>query len=112
MAKVVCVHKPELKPGVSAEEFEKYVVEEMLPLYVNSPMDAYVLKGDKGERRGKFGLILVMDEETRDKYFGKPPSSGADFSVWTDEMKRVQQKYYSMVESSNFTDYVVEFSNE
>ena len=41
MAKVFCVHEIELKPGVSQEEFEKFYVEEVIPLYDGRPIDAY-----------------------------------------------------------------------
>ena len=110
MTKMFCVHTGELKPGVSEEEFRKSMVEEVIPWQADHNIDAYLVKGDKGERAGKYALILVTDVATRNAVGGTPENDPPVGGI-TEEMKRLTQKTASMVDAV-FTDYVVEFSSK
>ena len=105
MTKMFLVHDIELKPGVSEEEFKKFVVEEMLPVFSDSPINCYIVKGDKGKHKGNLGVIYVTDLETRNRVMGTPGEAKSR-EEWTDEEIRVAEKYYSLCDSP-FTDYKV-----
>jgi len=77
MAKVFSVQSIEFKPGVTDQDVEKWAAElnSLPPL----EWEWYVAKGDKGSAKGKYAVVLVMDSEVRDRYFGSP--SGKPGSV-------------------------------
>ena len=71
MSKVIGLHFLELKPGVTEEEIEKFIIEELEPLSLEG-VKRYSLKGDKGESKGTYLGLMVFDSvEVRNKYFGK-----------------------------------------
>jgi hypothetical protein len=111
MSKVFGMHMIALRPGVKAEEFETFVVEEAYPIYEKFPdTHLYVLKGDRGDREGKYlAMVEIPSVETRDRLF---PSPG--------EMSEEAQQFYAAHEGLNekwmtfatpldviYTDYVV-----
>jgi len=56
MAKVFSIHETELHPGVDPEEFERFVAESSYPDMPGTK--SYYLKRYRGERAGKFALLL------------------------------------------------------
>lgn len=105
MSKVVSLHFHELKPGVTEEELEKFIIEEMEPLSLEG-VKRYSLKGNKGERIGQYLGLLVLDSvEVRDKYFGSPSGDPATEEL-PDDWKKVLQKLYTLT-TGTFTDYVL-----
>jgi hypothetical protein len=56
--KVLGLHTIELRPGVKAEDFEKFVIEEFYPLPHYEGWKRYIAKGDRGEREGKYVLVF------------------------------------------------------
>ena len=71
MAKVLGMHTVALKPGVNEQEFEEFFRTEVLPLYRKVPgQTAYLLKGDRGERAGKYLLVIELESaERRDQIY-------------------------------------------
>ena len=105
MSKVVSLHFLELKPGVTEEEIEKFIIEELEPLSLEG-IKRYSLKGDKGEGKGKYLGLLVFDSvEVRDKYFGSPSGEPATEEL-PDDWKEALQKVFTLT-TWTFTDYVV-----
>ena len=76
MAKVLGMHAVALKPGVNEQEFEEFFRTEILPLYRKVPGQiAHLLKGDRGERAGKYLLLIELEStERRDQIY---PAEGA-----------------------------------
>jgi hypothetical protein len=73
MSKVFGMHMIALKPGVKAEDFEKFVTEEVLPLPSLEGVETYLLKGDRGDREGKYLIMYEIESpEVRDRYFPSP----------------------------------------
>jgi hypothetical protein len=112
MAKLIGVHEIELLPGVNEAEFERFVIEEMIP---NIPFEGWTLrlaKGDRGVRDGKYAILIEADTADRDRY------SQADDQL-SEEGQRVAaslsgimekpQTYSSTVPGVNtvHTDYVI-----
>ena len=119
MSKVLGVHAIELRPGVKAEEFEKFVIEEVYPLPTIDGMKAYLLKGDRGEGEGKYFWVWEFESvEFRDRY---APTPEGDFSEEFDEVsaphaavyQKVNEKFETFlvdglwVGEDIYTDYVV-----
>ena len=75
MAKVLGMHALELKPDCSAEEFEAFMKRDVLPVYRRVPgQTVHLLKGDRGERAGKYLLLIELESaERRDQIY---PSEG------------------------------------
>ena len=88
MAKVLGIHQLELKSGVTAEAFEKFFQEEYLTKHPSFPdVTPSLLKGDKGERVGKYLLIFEFDSpEARARFFvdeaERPPEVEQTLQLW------------------------------
>jgi hypothetical protein len=113
MAKVLGMHKVELKPGVDEREFEEFLGKEVLPIYNRVPgQTAHLLKGDQGDRAGKYlVLIEIQSPQRRDEIY--PPPEGR-FSEEVQELVAdaapLWDRVMSMIEEfpdATYTDYVM-----
>ena len=69
MAKVFGLHRVRLRRGINAEEFEKFVTEEVFPLPW-SGLSVHLLKGDRGDREGKYLWVYEFESiEAREEVF-------------------------------------------
>lgn len=75
MAKVLGMHRVDLKPGVNEQEFERFMKTDVLPVYRKVPgQTVHLLKGDRGERAGEYLLLIELESaERRDQIY---PSEG------------------------------------
>lgn len=113
MAKVLGMHKVELKPGVDGQEFEDFICHEVIPIYNRVPgQTTYLLKGDQGERDGKYLVLIEIDSpERRDQIY--PPPEGRfseELQPLVADAERIWERLFSMVEEfpdATFTDYVM-----
>ena len=105
MKKVIGVHLFQLKPEVTAEDFERFVAEEIHPA-VNGPDIALrICRGERGERLGKYVMLFEFDDvAARNRYFPgtAEPTQAAKtmISAWWDRFTR-----YAEI-MGVFTDYV------
>jgi len=75
MAKVFGIHEIELRPGVTAEEFERFYTEATAQLPPRQGWNFHLAKADRGARAGKYVLIIEIESvEARNRY---APESGA-----------------------------------
>ena len=110
MSKAFGMHMFALKPGVKAEDFETFVTEEVYPLYSLEGSEVYVLKGDRGDREGKYLVMWEFESvEVRDRYF---PSAGEMspevqqlFESWAAAMEKWAA--FATPLETIYTDYVV-----
>ena len=74
MSKVYGLHTFALRPGVKAEEFERFVAEYVYPAFDEHPdMGFSLLKGDRGDREGRYlALFELTSVEVRDRLFPSP----------------------------------------
>ena len=73
MAKVFGFHQIELRPGVTPEQFEQFVRDEVASAAVQPVWTIHVLKGDRGMQDGKFAVLIEIESvETRDRLFPEP----------------------------------------
>ena len=111
MAKVFGIHMIGLRPGVKGEDFERFFREKVSPLPRLSGMKVYLLKGDRGDREGKYLVMLEQEIETRDRLFplNAPPS--AEMQQFFDTHQGVFAEWDKLASPIGaptiFTDYVV-----
>lgn len=106
---VVSIHKMEVAEADQAA-FEKLVIESIHPAWqTNMPgLFVYVLKGDRGARKGQYVQMMVFDTmERRDAYF---PKEGEGFAEEfadkiTVEMNPTEAMSKLSVKSTGYTDY-------
>ncbi len=69
MAKVIGIHRLELKPGVTEEQVQALATQITREMQI--PGGTVTLgQGDRGERAGQYVMIIEIDSvETRDRYF-------------------------------------------
>jgi hypothetical protein len=115
MAKVLGIHTVELKPGVNEQEFEEFIKTDVLPVYRRVPGQiVHLLKGDRGERTGKYLVLIELESvERRDDIY---PPAGAGWGVAGDvqqllgNVDPIWEKFSTFVEGfpdPDFTDYVM-----
>lgn len=111
MNKVLGMHSIELKPGCSAEEFEDFMRREVLPLYRQVPgQHIQLLKGDRGQRTGKYMVLIELESpQRRDEIY---PSEGVvadDVQELVGNVDPVWETLRGFVEEfpdPGYTDYV------
>jgi len=111
MSKVFGMHMIALQPGVKAEDFEKFVIEEMYPLPSLDGMKVYLLKGDRGDREGKYLVVYELESvEFRDRYFPAPGEMSKEAQQFFESTATAaMEKWATFVTpiSVIYTDYVV-----
>ncbi len=112
MPKVFGLHEVELPPGVTPEEYEQHFGKELASLPDYQGWKTYLLKGDRGERAGKFLLLFEVESvEARDRYYPRPEEESEEarrFGEQHPEVTAVLQKYAaSMSKPHSWTDYIV-----
>lgn len=115
MAKVLGMHTLELKPGCDANEFEQFVIEEVVPVYRKVPgQTVHLLKGDRGERAGKYLLLIELESVERRDHIYPLVEEGwgiaEDVQQLVGNIDPLLQRMYSYVEQfpdDNFTDFVM-----
>ena len=109
MDKVLGMHTLELKPGCSAEEF---IRRDVLPVYRKVPgQNVHLLKGDRGERAGKYLLLIELESaQRRDEIY---PSEGVvadDVQQLVGNIDPLWATLYTFVDEfpdPKYTDYVM-----
>jgi hypothetical protein len=112
MSKVFGMHVIALKPGVKAEDFEKFVTEVVNSLTPLPGMKEYFVKGDRGDREGKYLFVTEFESvETRDRYFPSPGEISDEVNQvlgsaeWVAAAKKWDE--FATPMSVIYTDYVV-----
>ena len=113
MARLYAMHKIALKPKADPEEFERFATEEARPVFEQIPgMRWRLLKGDRGDRKGRYLEILEFDSvESRDAFI--PEDGGelsAKYQTYMERWKPVMERWVEFAASEydpTFTDYVV-----
>lgn len=113
MGKVLAIHQMELKPGVDAREFEKFIIDTFAPLYhqYEPRQVAHLMKGDRGDQAGKYALLIEIDSvEARDDMYpaeGKV-SDALDSAVQaTAPIFEQLNTFLVAFPVAHYTDYVV-----
>lgn len=112
MAKVFAIHYFDLKPGANASAFEKFIAADPFPTL--SGWNTHIVKGERGERAGKYALIHEFDSvEIRNRYFpaeGGEPNPEVQQLFNSPEMQAAGEQWDAFATSmmqTVYTDYVV-----
>jgi hypothetical protein len=112
MAKVLELHTFELKPGTQEKVFEEFVIRVLFPVYRNVPgQNVHLLKGDRGERAGKYSLLVEVESvERRDQIYPPEDQDGSPEEIG-DQVSNVDQiwdMFFTLVDSdTSYTSYVM-----
>jgi hypothetical protein len=112
MDKVLGMHTLELKPGCSAEEFEEFIRRDVLPVYRKVPgQNAQLLKGDRGERAGKYMLLIELEStQRRDEIYPAEGVVADDVQQLVGNIDPLWETLYTFVEEfpdPKYTDYLL-----
>lgn len=110
MSKVLGMHMIALKPGVKAEDFETFVTEEVYPLLALEGSDTYLLKGDRGDREGKYLMVSEFESvELRDRYYPSPGEMSEEVQQLLESWAGAFEKWATFATPLDviYTDYVV-----
>ena len=110
MAKVFGMHMIALLPGVKAEDFEKFVTEEFHQVPSLEGMKYYLLKGDRGDREGKYlWMAEVESVEARDRLFPSPGEMSEEVQQSIAALTPMFEKWATFATPMDIitTDYVV-----
>ena len=112
MSKVLGMHKLELKPGVDEREFEDFICNQIIPLYRVVPgQTIHLLKGDRGERNGKYMVLIELESPARRDHIYPAEGGIADDVVQlVGDADPIFEKLATYVESfpdETVTDYVI-----
>jgi hypothetical protein len=98
-----------LHPGVKAEDFEKFVMEEMYPVPNLEGLKYYLLKGDRGDREGKYLWMIEFESvEARDRLFPFPGEMSKEAQQYIEAQAAVFEKWATFATPIDVisTDYV------
>jgi hypothetical protein len=112
-AELVAIRELQLKEGVDTADFERFVRTTYNPGWEGAvpQLKAYVAKGDRGEKKGSYALVLVFESAgARDAIFPKE-GGGASEKYAPMLQKRFAlnkelEKYLEPASLSVYTDYV------
>jgi hypothetical protein len=110
MAKVFGMHTIELRPGVKGEDFERFVEQEVLTQPMPEGWRLSLLKGDRGERTGKYlALWEIESVAARDRMSPSDNEFSAEGQAILASWAAVTEKWatYATPIGDIFTDYVV-----
>ena len=79
MGKVFGIHMIGLRIGVKPENFEKFMLDRVLPNGLLPGVQLYLLKGDRGDRDGKYLFVYEFESvEARDRFFPAPDQASEE----------------------------------
>jgi hypothetical protein len=109
MAKVLGIHEIELRDDVKAEDFERFVIEEVLPLGALLPgVKQHLLKGDRGNRYGKYVFLFEFASvESRNRFFPAPDQPSDEAKRYDDSVTALGDEWARFVSFHGPTDYVI-----
>ena len=116
MAKVYAIHEIALHPGVTPEDFERFVAQATLAQLPG--VEIHFLKGDRGARAGQFAYLIAIDSvERREELFpvagaSEPTSPEVAEYLGSEATRQLMEQWSALGstpggEDTVYTDYVV-----
>src|SRR5688500_7896723 len=117
MTRVFGMHEIELHPGVNEEDFEDFFLNEVSKAPFYPGWRARLLKGDRGERKGKYLMLVDIESvEARDRFSPGPNQASEESNQFDqehkDEVAPIFEKWATFSptqigQSSKYTDYLI-----
>jgi hypothetical protein len=102
MGKVYGIHELELNPGVDEKSFVQFFNCELAQAYAEVGWTLALLKGDRGQRAGKYAVLLKIESrETRDRFSPAQNVESEESKRWYEEHK--EQEDYLMQKWASFS---------
>lgn len=111
MAKVFGINLIALRPGVQGAEFERFVKEEIHSFQWPQGVRLLLLKGERGDREGKYLMMLEFESVARRNWAS--PANGqlsAEYLQMMEPVMAALNKWSTFASGPvdpTFTDYVV-----
>jgi len=108
VAKVYALHEIALNPGVNAEDFERFVTEQLAAMSL-SGFTPHLLKGDRGKRAGQYALLTEFDSvEVRNRYYPTEGSQGEGMEAPTQDFIEKWASFSPTIlgDPDLYTDYI------
>ena len=108
MSKVIGVHLVDLKPGVSAEEFERFLIEEYAPGVSQMPGTKMLhYKGSRGDEVGTYALLFEFESRERwEELFPAHDEPSQEVMQWIADNQALWDKRNSLCKRRTYTDFV------
>lgn len=112
MSRVLGLHVVELRPGVTPEQFEHFVIDEYLPALAGplsqlSGIEVHLLRCDRGEQEGQYIFMFEFESvEARDRYFPTPGVPGKALLPFIESLQPVTTKWEALSKRTK-NDYVM-----
>ena len=116
MPKLYGMHHLELRPEVSPDAFERFVIDELSNLLHREGQRTYVLKGDRGERVGHYLFVIEYDTvERRDQDSPGSNQDSEELKQWLAEHEEQVGRLFTQLSTyvlpewdigEHYTDYV------
>ncbi len=114
MSKVWGMHMVTLRPGIKAEDFEKFMMTDVAKLPMYDGWKVRLLKGERGERKGEYMVLIEIDSlEARNRFSPEPDKASPEadeFDKSHPEGNQVFEKWATLAtvpgQATMYTDYV------
>jgi hypothetical protein len=112
MAKVYRVHEYEVEPksGVTVEDYENFLTQQVLRTQMVPGVKLYYFKGERGERTGKYLMVWEFESvERRDQLFPRMNQPSEEFQRREGEIANLRRQVETLIDygpSYSWTDYI------
>lgn len=110
MPEEVLIEPVTLRPGVTEADFERFVTERYYAMSRLSGEEGYLLKGDRGDRAGKYMLLIAYDSvEVRNHRSTGGGKLSPEMREWADSsfVQTTVAIWDSLAHTGLYTSYVV-----
>jgi hypothetical protein len=106
MSKVIGVTELELADGVEADRFERFALDEYLPVAASLGMNVALLRGNRGERdRGYLLLEEFESVEHRNRLFPGSETPSLEAARWIETHQELVIAWNALIASAHMTHY-------
>jgi hypothetical protein len=107
--RVYGLHYVRLRPGVAADEFERFTLSTFLPALRELHADGVefaLLKGERGRLAGEYQFLMVLDSvETRDRYFPEETRASEELIALIQPLRQLSEVWERLSEREK-TDWL------
>jgi hypothetical protein len=99
-----------LKPGVAADRFEKFMIEQYIPAFEKSyeGVRMTLLKGERGVKKDGYCILLHFKSmSVRNEWWPQEGIASDKVKKALEEMKTVEDRMNTMIDWASFTDWIV-----
>ena len=110
MPEEILIEPVTLRPGVTEADFERFVTEQYYAMTRLSGEEGYLLKGDRGDRAGKYMLLIAYDRvEVRNRRSTSGGELSREMRQWADSslVQTTVAQWDSLAHTGLYTSYVV-----